>query len=244
MCHSCPAPCAINYPGTASGSAAIKGGVVCMVPALICVRELREKFGYNYEMEIRIEKRTDISIKWTFVLKKSAPRAYCNLSALGVPLHILPQRGIPAARCWVGHPSYRPNSGWGVIVVLHMLRAALAFVVGFYCCSWSSVRTHSYGKGVAVVFTNRCPNLMPAGFREDPCSTVQARGCVFLPMGVRAWRLLAHTRTHCLDLPQEWRKRENRNEFRDLIRPNYEMYTTHCPVRPTRQEGRNYLNVH
>ena len=71
----------------------------------------------------------------------------------------------------VGYASDRLNSGWrggGVIVVLHVLHAALAFIVGFYCCPWSSVRTHSYTKGAAVVFTNGCPSVAPAGSHEDP----------------------------------------------------------------------------
>ena len=68
----------------------------------------------------------------------------------------------------VGYASDCLNSGWGVIIALHMLHAALAFIVGFYCCPWSSVRMHSYAKGSAVVFTNACPSVAPAGSCEDP----------------------------------------------------------------------------
>ena len=68
----------------------------------------------------------------------------------------------------VGYASDRLNSGWGVIVALLVLHAALAFIVGFHCCPWSSVRTHSYAKGAAVVFTDGCPSVAPAGSSEDP----------------------------------------------------------------------------
>jgi len=30
-----------------------------------------------------------------------------------------------------------------------------------------------------MVFTNGCPSVMPAGFCEEPCSTVQARAAFF-----------------------------------------------------------------
>ena len=98
----------------------------------------------------------DIITKWRFGLKKSAPCASCNLLALSVPFRLFPQHSIPAARRWIGYPSglgtaflhrrsrvgyssHRLNSGWGFFVVLHVLRAALAFIVGFYCCPWSSL---------------------------------------------------------------------------------------------------------
>ena len=69
----------------------------------------------------------------------------------------------------VGYASDCLNSGWRVIVALHMLHAVLAFIVGFYCCPWSSVRTHSYAKGAAVVFfTDGCPSVAPVGSQEDP----------------------------------------------------------------------------
>ena len=43
-------------------------------------------------------------------------------------------------RIWcVGYASDRLNSGWGVIVALHVLHAALAFIVGFYCCPWVEI---------------------------------------------------------------------------------------------------------
>ena len=51
----------------------------------------------------------------------------------------------------------------------HVLHAALAFIVGFYCCSRSSVRKHSYAKGVAVVFTDGCLSGVPAGLARTPC---------------------------------------------------------------------------
>ena len=68
----------------------------------------------------------------------------------------------------VGYASDRLNSGWGVIVVLHVLHAALTVIVGFDCYHWSSVRTHSYAEGAAVVFPDGCPRGAPAGSREDP----------------------------------------------------------------------------
>ena len=46
----------------------IKGGVVCTVPALICIRELREITVCRVELK----------------KKKNAPRAYCMLLAFGV----------------------------------------------------------------------------------------------------------------------------------------------------------------
>ena len=91
----------------------------------------------------------------------------------------------------------------------HMLRAALVFIVGFYCCPWSSMRSHSYAKGVAVVFTDGCPSGVPAGL----------------------------VRTPCLDLPQEQRKK-NRNEVQRFNQTYYEIYTTHCPFEhETRRKG-------
>ena len=54
----------------------------------------------------------------------------------------------------VGYASDRLNSGWGVVAVGHALRAALVFIVGFCCCTWSSVRMHFYEKGAAVDFTD------------------------------------------------------------------------------------------
>ena len=72
-------------------------------------------------------------------------------------------------RIWcVGYASDHLNSGWGVVAVGNVLRATLTFIVGFHCCPWSSVRTHSYAKGATVVFTNGCPSGVPAGSREDP----------------------------------------------------------------------------
>ena len=68
-------------------------------------------------------------------MKKSAPHAYCSLLALVVPLHLLLQHGIPAARCWVCHPSYRLNSGWGLSLwgMRSMQRERLVFYSYFFC---------------------------------------------------------------------------------------------------------------
>ena len=52
----------------------------------------------------------------------------------------------------VGYASDRLNSGWGVVAEGHALCAALVFIVGFYYCPWSSVRTHSYAMGMAMFF--------------------------------------------------------------------------------------------
>ena len=68
----------------------------------------------------------------------------------------------------VGYASDRLNSGWGVVAEGHALCAALVFIVGFYCCPSSSVRTHSYAKGAAVVFTDGCPSGVLAGLVRTP----------------------------------------------------------------------------
>ena len=67
-----------------------------------------------------------------------------------------------------------------------------------------------------MVFTDGCPSAVPTGHREDQLLGVTS--------GIE--------------------KKKNRNEFRDIIRPRYEIHTTHCPVCPIRLEGRDYLNVH
>ena len=60
-------------------------------------------------------------------------------------------------RIWcVGYASDSLNSGWRVVAVGHAFRAVLVFIIGFYCCPWSSVRTHSYTKGAALVSTDGC----------------------------------------------------------------------------------------
>ena len=83
----------------------------------------------------------------------------------------------------VGYASDRLNSGSGVIVALHVLHAALAFIVDFYCCPWS---------------------CQDAFLREG-------RSCGFYRWVSEHSVCWLKRGPLCLDLPHEWRKK-NRNE--------------------------------
>ena len=93
----------------------------------------------------------DIIIRWRFRFKRGQIYLFIEIwieeDCIACILYV-------GSNWCVGYVSDHLNSGWRVVVAPHVLHAALAFIVGFYCCSRSSVRKHSYAKGVAVVFTD------------------------------------------------------------------------------------------